>query len=100
MSATLKELGDYIAGTLPGIVLKAEDLQGELTLTAAGAGIVRLMTFLRDDQRCLFKALMDVCGADYPDREKRFDVVYHLLSVRHNQRIRVKVETDEATPVP
>jgi NADH-quinone oxidoreductase subunit C len=100
MSGTVKELGDYIAGTLPGIVLKAEDLKGELTLTAEGAQIVRLMTFLRDDPRCLFKVLVDVCGVDYPDRARRFDVVYHLLSPRHNQRVRVKVETDEATPVP
>src|SRR5476649_745170 len=100
MSVNVKELGDYIAGSLPGIVLKAEDLQGELTLTAAGAQIIRLMTFLRDDPRCLFKLLMDVCGADYPDRELRFDVVYHLLSCKHNTRVRVKVETDETIPVP
>jgi NADH-quinone oxidoreductase subunit C len=100
MDGTVKELGDYIAGSLPGIVLKCEDLKGELTLTADGAQIIRLMSFLRDDPRCSFKLLMDVCGADYPDRERRFDVVYHLLSVKHNTRARVKVETDEATPVP
>jgi len=100
MNGTVKELGEYIAGSLPGVVLKSEDLKGELTLTAEGAHVVRLMSFLRDDPRCAFKLLMDVCGADYPDRERRFDVVYHLLSVRHNLRIRVKVETDEATPVP
>ena len=96
----LKELGEHIAGSLPGVVLKCENLKGELTVTGNGAQIIRLMTFLRDDPRCLFKLLMDVCGADYPERERRFDVVYHLLSVRHNVRIRVKVETDEATPVP
>jgi NADH-quinone oxidoreductase subunit C len=96
----LKELGEHIAGSLPGVVLKCEDLKGELTVTGDGAQIIRLMTFLRDDPRCLFKLLMDVCGADYPERERRFDVVYHLLSVRHNTRIRVKVETDETTPVP
>jgi NADH-quinone oxidoreductase subunit C len=100
MAGNVKELGDYIAGSLPGIVLKNEDLKGELTLTAEGGQIVRLMSFLRDDPRCLFKLLMDVCGADYPDRVRRFDVVYHLLSLRHNQRVRVKVETDETTPVP
>src|SRR5580698_9770491 len=100
MAVNVKELGDYIARSLPGIVLKNEDLAGELTLTADGAQIIRLMTFLRDDARCLFKLLMDVCGADYPDRVHRFDVVYHLLSTRHNQRVRVKVETDETTPVP
>jgi len=100
MTGNVKELGDYIAGSLPGIVLKNEDLKGELTLTAEGGQIIRLMSFLRDDPRCLFKLLMDVCGADYPDRMLRFDVVYHLLSVRHNQRVRVKVETNETTPVP
>jgi NADH-quinone oxidoreductase subunit C len=58
------------------------------------------MTFLRDDEACLFKVLVDVCGVDYPDRPERFEVVYNLLSLRHNTRIRVKVATDEATPVP
>jgi NADH-quinone oxidoreductase subunit C len=55
---------------------------------------------LRDDQRCLFHNIIDICGVDYPSRAKRFDVVYHLLSLKQNHRIRVKVETDEATPVP
>ena len=57
-------------------------------------------TFLRDDPKCLFKQLVDVCGVDWPEREKRFDVVYNLLSLKNNQRIRIKVATDEATPVP
>ena len=61
---------------------------------------MRVLTFLRDDAGLLFKELVDLCGVDYPARERRFDVVYHLLSLHHNQRIRVKVETDEATPVP
>ncbi|MCX7281389.1 MAG: NADH-quinone oxidoreductase subunit C, partial [Alphaproteobacteria bacterium] len=56
--------------------------------------------FLRDDQVCKFSTLIDICGADYPEREKRFDVVYHLLSMYRNQRIRVKVQVDENTPVP
>ena len=59
-----------------------------------------MLTFLRDDPQCQFISFIDICGADYPQREKRFDVVYHLLSPRQNMRIRVKVETDEDTPVP
>jgi NADH-quinone oxidoreductase subunit C len=72
---------------------------GELTLVARADQIVPLLTFLRDDPRCLFTTLVDLCGADYPERAQRFDVVYHLLSMRKNQRIRVKIALDEATPV-
>ncbi|HXN42758.1 MAG TPA: NADH-quinone oxidoreductase subunit C, partial [Xanthobacteraceae bacterium] len=64
------------------------------------ADIVRVMRFLRDDERCLFWCIIDITAVDWPGREQRFDVVYHLLSPRRNQRIRVKVQTDEATPVP
>ena len=59
-----------------------------------------MLTFLKNDPQCQFVSIIDICGADYPQREKRFDVVYHLLSPRQNKRIRVKVETDEDTPVP
>jgi len=62
--------------------------------------IREVLTFLRDDSRCQFICFTDLCGADYPEREKRFDVVYHFLSPRLNQRIRLKVPTDETTPVP
>ena len=62
--------------------------------------VVALLTFLRDDPKCLFKQLIDICGVDWPEREKRFDVVYNLLSLKNNLRIRVKVATDETTPVP
>ncbi|MFO1089594.1 MAG: NADH-quinone oxidoreductase subunit C [Hyphomicrobiales bacterium] len=74
---------------------------GELTVRLADAGqIVQALTFLRDDPGCRFVCFIDICGADYPTREKRFDVVYHLLSPYRNQRIRLTVETDEDTPVP
>ena len=73
---------------------------GELTLEAEAAEIVRVLTFLRDDAECGFVCFIDICGVDYPDREKRFDVVYHLLSPYKNRRIRVKIQTDEDTPVP
>ena len=71
----------------------------ELTVRGAGADIVSVMRFLRDDPRCLFWNIIDVTAVDWPGRERRFDVVYHLLSPKHNVRVRVKVETDETTPV-
>ena len=73
---------------------------GELTFRAERDSIVRTMTFLRDDPKCSFAQLIDLCGVDYPDRNERFEVVYNLLSTKLNQRIRVKVSTDEDTPVP
>jgi NADH-quinone oxidoreductase subunit C len=101
MTQALKDLGEYVAQALPQDVLGAEvNRVGELGLTVKAAAIVKVLTFLRDDPGCLFKQLMDVCGVDWPAREARFDVVYNLLSMKHNQRIRVIVATDEATPVP
>jgi NADH-quinone oxidoreductase subunit C len=73
---------------------------GELTITAPRDGIVKLLTFLRDDSQCRFETLVDICACDYPTEAERFEVVYHMLSMRLNQRIRVKVRTDESTPVP
>ena len=100
MKLPLKDLGQHILDSLPGTVERVEDLAGELTITVKADAIVPALSFLRDDAKCLFKQLMDVCGVDYPDRARRFDVVYHLLSLKLNQRIRVKLETDEQTPVP
>lgn len=73
---------------------------GELTLTIETSKIAEVLTILRDDPRCQFEVLIDICGVDYPAREKRFDVVYHLLSPRKNQRIRIKCATDDMTPIP
>jgi NADH-quinone oxidoreductase subunit C len=73
---------------------------GELTMNVHADQIVTVLTFLRDDPRCRFTTLIDICGADYPEREKRFDVVYHLLSMQLNHRIRIKTETNEQMPVP
>jgi len=101
MTQALKDLGDYIAAALPNDVLETEvNRVGELTVLVRTPSIVKVLTFLRDDTTCLFKQLVDVCGVDYPGRELRFDVVYHLLSMKHNQRVRVKVHTDEDTAVP
>ena len=72
---------------------------GELTLTAPATDNLAVLKFLRDDPRCAFVSIIDVCGVDLPSRDKRFDVVYHLLSPTKNARVRLKVETDEATPV-
>jgi len=97
---SLRELGEYIATQQAQAVVSSEVTHNELVLVAHGEHIVGLLTFLRDDQQCLFKVLVDICGVDYPERADRFDVVYNLLSLRHNQRVRVKVATDEETPVP
>jgi len=73
---------------------------GELVVHAQRDGLIALMIRLRDDPHCLFEQLVDLCGVDWPERAERFDVVYNLLSVSLNQRVRVIVTTDEATPVP
>ena len=96
----LRELGNYVAQALPDAVLSADVARDELIVRAHRAAVVRVLTFLRDDSNCQFAQLVDLCGADYPDREERFEIVYNLLSLRQNLRIRVKVATDEDTPVP
>ncbi|MBN9068589.1 MAG: NADH-quinone oxidoreductase subunit C [Rhizobiales bacterium] len=73
---------------------------GELTVTVPKNDIVEVLTFLRDDPECHFVSFIDISGADYPEREERFDVVYHLLSPKKNMRVRVKVQADEETPIP
>jgi NADH-quinone oxidoreductase subunit C len=100
MDLALQDLGEYIADALPQDVLDARVSFDELILTARREAIIKVLTFLRDDINCQFKELMDVCGVDYPEREKRFEVVYNLLSLTHNNRIRIKVNTDAETPVP
>jgi NADH-quinone oxidoreductase subunit C len=100
MSENLKTLSAHITGKLGSAVLASDIAYGELTLEAEPQQIGKTLRFLRDDGECRFVCFIDICGADYPEREKRFDVVYHLLSPYKNQRIRVKVKTDEETPVP
>jgi len=100
MDDTLDRLGQSIRTALPGAVTGHAISHGELTLTANAADIVKVATYLRDDPACQFINFVDVTAIDWPSREKRFDVVYHFLSPRLNQRIRVKVPTDETTPVP
>ncbi len=73
---------------------------GELSVVVSRDRIADVLTKLRDDAACQFEVLIDICGVDYPERADRFDVVYHLLSPRLNQRIRVKIATGETAPVP
>ncbi|MFP1631408.1 NADH-quinone oxidoreductase subunit C [Zhengella sp. ZM62] len=96
----LKDLAAFVTEKLDGQITDAKVAYGELTLEAEAGDIVNVLTFLRDDVQCQFVSFIDVCGADYPARARRFDVVYHLLSPRQNMRVRVKVQTDEDTPVP
>jgi NADH-quinone oxidoreductase subunit C len=100
MTQPLKELGDHVAASLPQHVVETAILHDQLVVTVKREAIVPVLTFLRDDPRCLFKMLSDLCGVDYPDRPERFEVVYNLLSLKLNQRIRVKLTTDEESAVP
>ncbi|MCP1335594.1 NADH-quinone oxidoreductase subunit C [Futiania mangrovi] len=100
MDDQLHELGEHIATSQDTAVIGYSVAHGELTVTAHADFIGRLLTFLRDDSSCQFKQLIDVTAVDWPERGKRFDVVYHLLSMHQNQRVRVKVEADEEHPVP
>jgi NADH-quinone oxidoreductase subunit C len=95
----MEDLKDHIESQLGDAVNSASIANGELTLEARRAEIVKVISFLRDDPICKFSSLIDICGVDYPSRERRFDVVYHMLSMAHNTRIRIKVTTDEEVPV-
>jgi len=100
MDDTLERLGQTIKTTLRASVEGFSVSRGELTVAAKAADIVKVATFLKTDAACQFICFIDVTAVDYPGRENRFDVVYHFLSPRLNQRVRVKIETDEVTPVP
>ena len=100
MDDKLAALVEHLAAALPGVVQDYEIHHGELAVRLPREAIIEALTFLRDDSQCRFTVLCDICGVDYPDRPLRFEVVYHLLSMRLNQRIRLKIETDEEQPVP
>ncbi len=95
-----RELADYLADALRDHLEAVEWSGSELSLRARPDSVLAVLRFLRADSQCLFGILVDLCGVDWPDREHRFEVVYNLLSIRHNLRVRVKVATDEETPVP
>ena len=100
MSEALQELAAYLGEVRGNLISETKLAYGELTVTTTHDNIIALLTFLRDDVQCGFINMVDVCGVDWPAREARFDVVYHLLSPRQNMRIRVKVATGENEPVP
>ena len=100
LDETLDVLGKTIAAALPASVAGYTVAYHELNVTARASDIVAVMRFLRDDVRCQFINFIDVTAVDWPGREQRFDVVYHLLSPKLNLRIRVKTPTDEDTAVP
>lgn len=96
----LEELSGHLRGNANLSLVSAEIAYGELTIETDASALLDTLTFLRDDAKCQFISLIDISGVDYPSRPNRFDVVYHLLSPHQNLRIRVKVATDEDTPVP
>jgi NADH-quinone oxidoreductase subunit C len=100
MDEGLKSVGAKALASLPGAVLAVDESHDELTLAAEASRIVATLTFLRDDPDCQFICFTDLSGVDYPEREKRFEIVYLLLSPKFNRRVRVRIETDEATAVP
>jgi NADH-quinone oxidoreductase subunit C len=100
MNETLAELETYLEVKLGEVIVASKIALDELTVIAKAERIIDVLKFLRDDGRCRFEVLIDICGVDWPGRERRFDVVYHLLSPRSGQRVRVKIEADEDTPVP
>lgn len=100
MKESLKELGEYIATKMGACVVSQELSLGELCIIVKSDAIVKFLSFVHDDANCQFTILTDICGVDYLDRAERFEVVYNLLSVKHNQRLRVKVMASDEAPVP
>lgn len=96
----LQALGEHIVKSLGEAVMGSEISFGQLTITVQRDSIVDVVTFLRDDPLCRFIAFLDVCGVDFPERDERFEVVYHFLSPHLNQRVRIKLSADDETPVP
>ena len=99
MDEALKDLAEHVEAATGGKAAR-EDAGAELTLRVGREALLDVLAFLRDDPNCHFKCLIDLCGVDYPERPERFEVVYNLLSHRHNLRVRIKASTDEDTPVP
>jgi NADH-quinone oxidoreductase subunit C len=100
MTNVYRELGDFISAALGASLESVEVKLGELMVTCAPDQLVKVMKFLANDSNCRFEMLIDICGVDYPDREKRFEAVYNLLSLKHNYRLRVKVAVSEDESVP
>jgi len=100
MNEALSALGAHVAAKLGDAIVENVFAYNELTLRVAPDRIIEVLRFLRDDPECRFVCFIDICGADYPQRAQRFDVVYHLLSPYKNLRIRVKIDADAENAVP
>ncbi len=100
MDEALNELGQQVAQAFSADVSGFSVALGELRVDAQAGAIVRLLSYLRDEPSCLFQQLMDITAVDWPERPQRFDVVYNLLSLKHNQRIRIVVQADAETVMP
>ena len=100
MSEALNDLSAYVNEVRGSLLESSVIAYGELTLNTTPDHIISLLTFLRDDVQCGFVNIIDICGVDWPTREKRFDVVYHLLSPRQNLRVRIKLQVAEDEGVP
>ena len=100
MDQALQDLGDYIKASLPKDVIRVEDICGELIVVVHPEKIADVLMFLRNDGNCQFKVLIDICGVDYLQRNPRFEVVYNLLSLTQNQRVRIKLLVNEENSVP
>lgn len=96
----MQEFLEYLRSTYQSHVLDVQIVNNEMIVWTDGAHLVALLEFLRDNPNTLCQQLTEIAGVDYPDREKRFEVVYQLLSFKHNFRLRVKVATGENEPVP
>ncbi|MGD1880162.1 MAG: NADH-quinone oxidoreductase subunit C [Kiloniellaceae bacterium] len=99
MNEALRDLGDYLEAAIGNDLLARDVVYDQLNLHIRRDGIIKVLTLLRDDQNCQFKQLVDLTAVDRPDQAERFEVVYNLLSLKQNQRVRVKLTTDERTPV-
>ena len=99
MTEALKDLAEYVEKKRSDCVISWDVKNGELNISVAPSNIASFVEFLRSDNRCKFSTLVDITGVDYPDRTKRFDVVYHLLSMYQNHRIRLKVSIRESEAV-
>ncbi len=97
---SLMDVAEHVAESLGEAIISSEMINGEVVLCAEPQNICKVLQFLRDDSECQFKMLVSLCGVDYPERAKRFDVVYNLLSLTQNNRIRVKVAVTEEEFVP
>lgn len=99
MIEALQDLGDYLAAALADDLLSQDIGHGQLNLHIKRPSLLKVLTFLRDDQNCQFKQLVDVTAVDRPEQPDRLELVYNLLSLKLNQRIRIKLTTDERNPV-